>query len=95
MKKNSKKLELIIKKNLNLKGKISFEKIKKFKVGEEIDSLKFITIIYIGILVSNVLTIVVAHLQVARRQSYMSIVCSALHRFFLHFFAFEWSLPNK
>tara|TARA_Y100000389_G_C17391594_1_gene480182 strand:- start:148 stop:381 length:234 start_codon:yes stop_codon:yes gene_type:complete len=45
MKKNSKKLELIIKKNLNLKGKISFEKIKKFKVGEEIDSLKFITII--------------------------------------------------
>ena len=45
MKKNSKKLELIIKKNLNLKGKISFEKIKKFKLGEEIDSLKFITII--------------------------------------------------
>ena len=45
MKKNSKKLELIIKKNLNLKEKISFEKIKKFKVGEEIDSLKFITII--------------------------------------------------
>ncbi len=45
MKNNKKKLELIIKKNLNLQGKVNFEKIKKFKVGDEIDSLKFITII--------------------------------------------------
>ena len=45
MKNNNKKLELIIKKNLNLQGKVNFEKIKKLKVGDEIDSLKFITII--------------------------------------------------
>ena len=45
MKNNKKKLESIIKKNLNLQGKVNFEKIKKFKVGDEIDSLKFITII--------------------------------------------------
>ena len=45
MKNDNKKLELIIKKNLNLQGKVNFKKIKKFKVGDEIDSLKFITII--------------------------------------------------
>lgn len=43
--KNSKNLESIIKKNLNLKGKIKLDQLKKLKVGEEIDSLKFITII--------------------------------------------------
>ena len=45
MKNNKKKLELIVKKKLNLQGKVNFEKIKKFKLGDEIDSLKFITII--------------------------------------------------
>ncbi len=43
--KNSKSLELIINKNLNFKKKIKLDQLKKFKIGEEIDSLKFITII--------------------------------------------------
>lgn len=43
--KNYKKIETIIKKNLNIKGKINIDQLKKFKVGEEVDSLKFITII--------------------------------------------------
>jgi acyl carrier protein len=42
---NSKSLESIINKNLNFKKKIKLDQMKKFKIGEEIDSLKFITIL--------------------------------------------------